>query len=208
MIAPPHPGGQRFGRYGDTMNQEAWDLEAASFDDEPDHGLADPLTRAAWRELLLGELPPAPARIADLGCGTGTLTRLLVDEGYAVDGIDISPEMVRRARAKVPEADVRVGDAAAPGLAPAAYDVVLCRHVLWAMPDPRAAFATWVELLAPGGVVVLVEGRWGTGAGLSARAAEAIVRTARAEATVRHLPEAVFWGKVIDDERYLLTSRS
>jgi SAM-dependent methyltransferase len=189
------------------VTQELWDLEAATFDDEPDHGLADPRTRAAWRELLLGELPPAPARIADLGCGTGTLTRLLVDEGYRVDGIDLSPEMIRRARAKVPEADLRVGDAAAPGLAPAAYDVVLCRHVLWAMPDPTAAFAAWMELLAPGGVVVLVEGRWGTGAGLGASEVEAIVRTARAEATVRHLSEAVFWGKHVDDERYLLTSR-
>ncbi len=85
---------------------------------------------------------------------------------------------------------------------------MLCRHVLWAMPDPVAAFATWVELLAPGGVMVLVEGRWGTGAGLTASAAEAIVRTARSEATVRHLPEDVFWGKAIDDERYLLTSRA
>ena len=190
------------------MTQELWDLEAASFDDEPDHGLADPQTRAAWRELLLGELPPAPARVADLGCGTGTLTRLLVDEGYAVDGLDLSPEMIRRARAKVPGAAFHVGDASAPALAPAAYDVVLCRHVLWAMPDPVAALATWVERLAPSGVVVLVEGRWGTGAGLSATEAESIVRTARAEATVRDLPEAVFWGKVIDDERYLLTSRS
>lgn len=189
------------------VDQELWDLEAASFDDEPDHGLADPATRVAWRELLLAELPPAPARVADLGCGTGTLTRLLVDEGYAVDGIDISPEMIRRARAKVPEADLRVGDAAAPRLAPATYDVVLCRHVLWTMPDPVAAFATWVDLLAPGGVVVLVEGRWGTGAGLSAREAEVIVRTARAQVTVRHLPDDVLWGKTIDDERYLLTSR-
>ena len=61
------------------MTQEIWDLEAASFDDEPDHGLADPETRAAWRELLLGVLPEPPARIADLGCGTGTLTRLHVN---------------------------------------------------------------------------------------------------------------------------------
>lgn len=151
-------------------------------------------------------LPAASARVADLGCGTGTLSRLLVDEGYVVDGLDISPEMVRRARAKVPEADFQVGDAAEPGLAPAAYDVVLCRHVLWAMPDQVETFARWTDLLGVGGLVVLLEGRWGNGAGLSAAEAEAIVRTTRSEVTVRHLPEDVFWGKTVHDERYLLTS--
>jgi SAM-dependent methyltransferase len=183
-----------------------WDQEAVAFDDEPDHGLADPGTRAAWLELLLEVLPPTPARIADLGCGTGTLTRLLVDEGYAVDGLDFSPEMIRRARAKVPEATFVVGDAAAPALEQGEYDVVLSRHVLWAMPDPTVAFARWVDLLKPGGLVVLVEGRWGTGAGLTAQDAEAIVRSRCAEVTVRPLPDAVFWGKEIDDERYLLVA--
>lgn len=190
------------------MTHELWDLEAASFDDEPDHGLANADTRAAWRELLLGVLPPAPARIADLGCGTGTLTRLLVDEGYSVDGLDFSPEMITRARVKVPEADFVVADAAAPPFETGAYDVVLSRHVLWALPDPVAGFASWVDLLKPQGTVVLIEGSWMTGAGLTAVEAEAIVRTVRKDATVRHLPESVYWGKVIEDERYLLVSRA
>ncbi len=181
-----------------------WDSEAVSFDDEPDHGLADPATRAAWRDLLIGVLPPAPARVADLGCGTGTLTRLLVDEGYDVDGLDFSPEMIARARRKVPSADFVVGDAAAPPLERACYDVVLSRHVLWAMPDPTAAFGRWVDLLKPGGIVVLVEGRWGTGAGLTAREAETIVRSRRSDVVVRPLPESVYWGREIADERYLL----
>jgi len=190
------------------MDQALWDQEAASFDDEPDHGLAEASTRAAWRDLLLGELPPAPARIADLGCGTGTLTRLLTDEGYAVDGVDFSPEMIRRARTKVPEATFVVGDAADPTLEPAAYDALVCRHVLWAMPDPVAAFARWVDLLKPRGIAVLVEGRWANGAGLRAVEAEKIARTARSEVSVRHLPEPIYWGKDIEDERYLLVSRA
>ena len=77
-----------------------WDAEALTFDEAPDHGLADPETRAAWRDLLLAHLPPAPARVADLGCGTGTLSVLLADEGYDVHGVDLSPEMIDRARAK------------------------------------------------------------------------------------------------------------
>ena len=189
------------------MTRDVWDREAASFDDEPDHGLADPVTRAAWRDLLLDVLPPTPARIADLGCGTGTLTRLLVGEGYAVDGLDFSPEMIRRARAKVPEAEFVVGDAAAPVLERAAYDVVLSRHVLWVMPDPMIAFGRWVDLLKPDGMVVLVEGRWGTGAGLTARDTETIVRSRCTDVVVRPLPGCVYWGKEIDDERYLLSGR-
>lgn len=192
----------------DAVDIEMWDREAETFDAEPDHGLADPKVRAAWRDLLLEVLPPAPARIADLGCGTGTLTRLLIDEGYSVDGLDFSPAMIARAEAKVPEARFVVGDAAQPELTEAAYDVVLCRHVLWALPEPESVVQRWSRLLAPGGVLVLIEGSWATGAGLTAREAQRIVGSARAEAEVTVLPDAVYWGKEINDERYLLVSRT
>src|SRR6478752_4654346 len=102
-----------------SRDAELWDAQAAGFDDEPDHGLHDPLVRDAWRSLLVSLLPPVPARIADLGCGTGTLSMLLAELGYAVDGIDFSPEMVRRAAAKAgsfPGTSFVVGDAASPAL--------------------------------------------------------------------------------------------
>jgi 2-polyprenyl-3-methyl-5-hydroxy-6-metoxy-1,4-benzoquinol methylase len=188
----------------------AWDAEAPTYDQDADHGLRDRDVRSAWRSLLLAHLPPAPARVADLGCGTGTLSVLLAAEGYDVSGVDLSEDMLAHARRKATAAEVAVsftpGDASDPRLEAGEFDVVLCRHVLWALPDPSAALARWVDLLRPGGRLVLVEGSWATGAGLDARRTVGLVREHRAEATVVHLTEPAYWGRQIDDERYLVVS--
>src|SRR4051794_28692105 len=77
-----------------------WDEQAGSFDDEPDHGLRDPAVRDAWQRLLHAHLPPAPADVTDLGCGTGSLAVLLAQAGHRVRGIDLSDAMVSAAIAK------------------------------------------------------------------------------------------------------------
>ena len=182
-----------------------WDTEAEGFDEAADHGLRDPAVRERWRGLLRELLPDAPARVADLGCGTGTLSLLLSEEGYDVTGVDFSPEMVRLARAKAPGLRFVQADASAPPLDPASYDVVLSRHVLWAMPDPAAALARWQDLLTPRGRLVLVEGRWSTGAGLTGAETVALVEGLGRTAHLRPLPDAGFWGRAIDDERYVVT---
>jgi SAM-dependent methyltransferase len=183
-----------------------WDDEAQTFDEAADHGLHDPAVRAAWRAFLRDLLPPPPARVADLGCGTGTLALLLTEEGYDVTGLDVSPEMVRRARAKVPGVVFVEADASAPPLGPASYDVVLSRHVLWAMPDPGAALRRWADLLRDGGRLVLVEGSWSTGAGLTGAETVALVEGLGRTATLRPLPDAAYWGREITDERYAVTA--
>jgi SAM-dependent methyltransferase len=186
---------------------EIWDAEAATFDDEPDHGLRDPEIREAWRRLLRRRLPEPPARVADLGSGTGSLSVLLADEGYAVDGVDFSSEMADAAREKAagrPDVTFTVGDAGAPPLERGAYDVVLCRHVLWALEEPAAALESWVGLLRDGGQLVLVEGFWHTGAGLRASDTEALMRRAGREPTTYPLREDAYWGGSVTDERYLV----
>ena len=186
-----------------------WDAEAPAFDEAPDHGLLDPGVRDAWRALLLGVLPAPPADVVDLGCGTGTLALLLAQQGYAVDAVDFSPAMVALARDKVAgsSARVRLGDAGDPGLAPASVDVVLCRHVLWALPDPALALQRWVRALRPGGLLLLVEGNWSTGAGLTAGRCARLVGQVCASAEVDHLADPALWGREITDERYLLVAR-
>jgi SAM-dependent methyltransferase len=188
-------------------NADLWDAEAATFDDEPDHGLRDPVVRTAWRRLLTGVMPRPPARIADLGCGTGTLTALLAEQDYTVDGVDFSPGMVRRAQAKagaLPGTNFVVGDAARPPLPESSYDVVLCRPVLWALPDLAAALGRWVDLLQDNGRLVLVEGSWSTGVGLTAAQTVTLVECAGLAATLQRLDDPDYWGGLIDDERYLV----
>lgn len=193
------------------MESQAWDAEAATFDREPDHGLLDPLVRDAWEDLVVPLMPAAPASVLDVGCGTGSLSVLLAQSGYEVHGIDFSERMVAVARGKADKAGVavrfEVGDAQAPSLQQASYDVVLGRHVLWALADPEAALRRWVALLREPGVLVLIEGHWSTGAGLTAVECERLVQPLRREIMVTRLDDPTLWGKPITDERYLLVSR-
>src|SRR3954451_936644 len=80
--------------------REVWDTHAATFDDEGEHGLRDPAVRAAWAGLLAAALPAAPASVADLGCGTGSVAVLLAEAGHRVYGLDTSPGMLGMAREK------------------------------------------------------------------------------------------------------------
>jgi SAM-dependent methyltransferase len=190
-----------------------WDAHAATFDDEADHGLRDPSVRAAWTELLLPLMPDPPATIVDLGCGTGSLSLLLAAAGHRVRGLDGSRKMIALARAKADAAGLAVeltqGDAAEPPYEPASADVVLCRHVLWALEDRDAVIARWVRLLKPGGRLVLVEGNWATGAGLPAVECRDLVLRHRRTADLRQLAgDSALWGRDVEDERYLLVSPS
>lgn len=187
-----------------------WDEHAAAFDEEADHGLRDPDVRQAWAELLLPLMPPAPASVLDVGCGTGSLSVLLARAGHDVRGVDFAPRMLAAARKKSSGAGVHVDYVLADGaklpFARSSFDVVLARHVLWALPDPDRVLADWTSLLRPQGRLVLVEGHWSTGTGLSAADCRALVLRCRRKAEVQVLGGSRLWGREIDDERYLLFS--
>ncbi|MBC2866611.1 methyltransferase domain-containing protein [Streptomyces mexicanus] len=188
-----------------------WDAQAAVFDDEPDHGLRDPQVRAAWAERLRGWLPDGPAEILDLGCGTGSLSLLAAEQGHRVTGVDLSANMVERARAKLAGRDAvfLVGDAAQPPVDGRRFDVVLVRHVLWALPDPARALRHWRALLRPAGRLVLVEGVWGTltPVGIPTDRLLTLLAPLADHTRIEHLSEdARLWGREVDDERYAVVA--
>jgi len=195
----------------DDQRRALWDHEAETFDEAADHGLRDPDTRTAWQRLLLPLLPEHPQAVADLGCGTGTLTILLAQTGHHVHGVDFSPQMLDIARNKAknvaPAPRFTEGDVAAPALPAGSFDVVLSRHVLWAMPDPQAPLLSWSRLLRAGGQLLLVEGNWSTGAGLTANQTMSLLRQLGGDTELHNLDDPALWGRQITDERYLTITR-
>lgn len=125
------------------------------------HAVYGPISLQGLDAARIGEA----ARVADIGCGTGTIARWMaqrIGSGGGVDAIDIAEEQVEVARSApaLPDAapiEYRVGSAYEPGLPEGAYDVVFCRLVLCHLQDPARAVAAMAHLLVPGGRLVLLD---------------------------------------------------
>lgn len=85
----------------------------------------------------------APARsVLDLGCGYGRVSQCFTRQGYRYLGIDVSPEAIRQARERNPDAEFAVGDLAT-WTTERRFDVVLVLYVFVHFVDDTA----WRSLL-------------------------------------------------------------
>jgi SAM-dependent methyltransferase len=118
-------------------------------------------TRAGWlerertQELLLRSLPPAPARVLDVGGAAGVYARWLADLGYEVHLTDPVPLHVEQAAAD-PRIHATVGDARHLDVPDASVDVVLLLGPLYHLIDRDERLLALREsfrVLRPGGRV-------------------------------------------------------
>ncbi len=98
---------------------------------------------------------PPPARLLDVGCGTGLLAQRLAQEGYAVVGLDLSYGMLLQGGRRLRYVQ---GDGAALPFPDASFDATVTVAALHHIFEPRAVAATIREMLRvtrPGGAAII-----------------------------------------------------
>ncbi|MFC7375921.1 MULTISPECIES: class I SAM-dependent methyltransferase [unclassified Brachybacterium] len=106
---------------------------------------------------MLDALPPG--RALDAACGTGAVTRQLVDRGHDVVGVDFSEAMLARARTAVPEARFLPGELTALPLPDGDVDHVVCSLALTHLGDLAPFFAEAARVMRPGGHLIVLDTR-------------------------------------------------
>lgn len=119
--------------------------------DEPRNGMFD------FEEPVVREILDARSTgvVVDAACGTGRYAEYLAARNHQVIGVDSSPDMLARARVRVPQAEFRTGDLHHLPLADDAADIVVCALALAHVPALGPVMAEFARVLRPGGHLVI-----------------------------------------------------
>ena len=117
-----------------------------------------PVLLEPYADDLSARLPSHPLNdVLELACGTGILTRKLLDRlppSTRIVATDLSPSMLSVASEKLESSDRLVfqqADAASLPFVDASFDAIFCQFGLMFVPDKRAAFSEARRVLRPGG---------------------------------------------------------
>ena len=118
----------------------------------------------AMLDAYLGDIEwPADAKVVEIGCGTGPVSRVLaaLEAPASVLGVDPSPILIDRARqiaTDLPKLSFEVGDARNLAFGNATFDVAILHTALCHIPEPQNALAEAHRVLKPGGWIAEFDG--------------------------------------------------
>lgn len=124
---------------------------------------------AIWpqEEPIFARHPLGGGAALDVGCGTGEITARLAEkfQQATLTGVDLEEAHLARARVRCASFGSRVrfekGDALALPFAGATFDLVVCRHLIQAVPDAARVLAEIHRVLRPGGRIHLIAEDYG-----------------------------------------------
>ena len=134
-----------------------YDETADAWDEVRGRGLSPP--EIPHLDALADALPPG-ATILDIGCGGGApVAARFISRGFALTGVDSSPNLIARARERLPKAEWRVADMRRLALG-RRFDALLAWHSLFhlAADDQRAMFPVFAAHAAPGALLMFTSG--------------------------------------------------
>ncbi|AXE37241.1 class I SAM-dependent methyltransferase [Acidipropionibacterium virtanenii] len=145
--------------------QDMWSSDSQEYDEIVERQLRNHREVRHWRHELGARLGDRPLDVVDVGCGPGFFSVMLGRLGHRVTSIDSSEGMIGAARGNLRwngvDADVRRGDVVAlDGFEAGSVDAIVSRDVVWTLHDPAAAYRRWMEVLRPGGVVLVYDGNY------------------------------------------------
>ncbi len=126
--------------------EQGYDLYAKQYDES--QGYLDSFERYDLFEML-GEVKGL--RVLDLGCGTGRMSEYLIKFGAEVVGLDISEEMLKIARKKLPKVEFVQGDSDKLPFEDDSFDMVVASFLVVHLPTMDATFDEAYRVLKPGG---------------------------------------------------------
>jgi SAM-dependent methyltransferase len=156
-------------REGDELRPFEFDGFAANYEESVDHSISftgrDSAFFANRKVEVLDEIvrdrvgPLAELSVLDVGCGTGTTDQFLVSRVGGLHGVDISEEMLEKARANVPSGTFRWYDGEKLPFRDETFDVVLAICVLHHVPVAQRfkLVSEMVRVTRSHGVVAIFE---------------------------------------------------
>lgn len=139
-----------------------WTKRSFNYDKELGHMFQSNHEKELWKKFLKISIGEEQKLILDVGCGTGFLSILLTELNHKVIGIDISEGMLNIARknSKNLKIPFLLGDSNEINFLSETFDVIISRHLLWTLQNPRETISNWKNLLVKGGSIIIIDGNW------------------------------------------------
>lgn len=127
--------------------------------------------RKVWRDVLSEHIharfpdkTPQQIRVLDIGTGPGFFAIILTELGYRVTAVDYTATMLEAAKQnagalaeKITFLQMNAEELVFPDNS---FDVIVSRNLTWNLHHPEKAYAQWVRVLVPGGLLLNFDANW------------------------------------------------